>query len=298
MAIFNFDAKVVEFINWWTAEFGGKDPRNIQIGYENRDINVVPSSSNPSVNVIPKLARSSVQELQNNTSVTQTQELAFSETTTESQSSTTTHGASFSTTVTSVTQFTAEVNFKAIGSSIEQTIGVSMTGEYNYSSSLTKTTEKSRSWILTQPVVVPPFSRVTCTLLIYNAPFSVPVDLNCNVFGTLGGDFLASYTYTVISTGRTVNTSITASQMTLTSWPGKPSEIIGIAPKHGLIFKGTGTQAAVNGLYSTVKFVESPLPGHQGEKRTYYLPAQPVNEDDLISSVFSNIPIINPVSNL
>lgn len=302
MAIFDYNAKVVEFSQWYASMYGYTNLRNFKYYYNITDINAVPESSNPSVTVTPVLARTSIQELTNNTSVPQAQTVSFSETTTESQSSTTTNGAKFSTTVTSTTKFTASVKFKAIGSSIEQTLAVAMTGEYNYSSSQTKTTISSRTWTITQPVSVPPRSRVTCTLLIYDAPFAIPVNLNCNIVGTQ--PFITS-TQLVGSTHDFSTPTGTAGTppgiMYLNNWPGRPSEYIGSGRSSGssseniLKFRGKGSQTAVQGLYSTVRFDETPLPGNQGETRTYYSPIQLANQDNMIPTNSTSIPIINPV---
>nr|AAL26871.1 crystal protein NT40KD [Bacillus thuringiensis serovar dakota] len=310
MAIIDFNQKIKDFCQWQVSnEFNpGRDLRNWVISYENTNISAVPRGASggvATVNVTPVLKVASTQELYNGSSVTQSQTARFSETTQETQSSTTTEGARFSSTVTSTTKFTANVNFKAIGSGIDQTIAVAVTGEYNYSSSQTITTQRTRVWDVTQPVIVPPRTRIVATLLIYDAPFSIPIDLNCEVTGKIpinngfSQDLAgATYDYT-IGTNTRASSYTRLGMMAYYNWPGKVPEFVGYqsagrAAFATLVYRGVGLQTAVQGLYSVVKFEEFPI-GRQGETRTYYSPIQLADQNTSLAPDSNTIPIINPM---
>ncbi|PEK74087.1 ETX/MTX2 family pore-forming toxin [Bacillus toyonensis] len=305
MTIIDFQATIEEYARWHAAKFDRKNVRNVKLGYLTTNVNAAPPSSNPTVTVNPTIAKaSSVQILRNNTSVSQVQTVAFSETTTDTQSSTTTKGCKFSTTVSASSKFKVDVKFLMVNSSVEQTVGVSTTAEYNYSSSQTRTQTTSKVWTVTQPVTVPPFKQVSCSLLIYDAPYTIPIDLNCHIvsnYSSQWGKCLGTYNSTDAQ-GQTWLSAISVGN--LMSWPGKPPEFVGVVASNPnqpndrdtLVFKGIGTQSALTGLYSIVDFVEKPLPGYDGEIRTYQLPAQLVNENDIILPESTSIPIINPIT--
>lgn len=305
MTIMDFNAKVEEFARWDAARAGYTNPRNFKFGHRNLNTEAIPASST-TINTDPILAKSSIQDLFNNTSVSQTQTVTFSETTTEMQSSTTTHGAKFSTTVTTSSKFAADLKFKILGTSTEQSVSVAVTAEYNYSSSQTKSITNSRTWTVSQPVVVPPHSRVTCNLLIYDAKFSIPMYLKSDVEGTIpwsNNGYVGATCDVTGMDGKKYIMGIALGRMLTSSWPGKPPEFVGAyttpgssVVQNGLKFQGTGLQSVVNGLYSMVKFTEQPLTGHSGETRTYYSAPQLVNEDNIISTGYTNIPIINPIT--
>ncbi len=85
----------------------------------------------------------------------------------------------------SVTKGSLECSFIAAGK-VEQSVEISVTGEYNHSSTDTNTNTVEKVWELTEEVQTPPKSRIIVRLIIMRAKLQVPVKLKTYLYGTTG----------------------------------------------------------------------------------------------------------------
>nr|AQM56940.1 Cry45Aa1-like protein 3 [Bacillus thuringiensis] len=198
--------------------------------------------------------------------------ITFNETQSDSQSTTTEHGitAGVSATVKSEAGFVfAKVGFE-----------VTVSFEYNYTTSNTYTTETSRSWEDSLQITVPPGYQTTHTFIVQTGPFDKNVVLECDITGTT----TCVYRYPGNSVDR------------MTGYNGGViSEILdmqGVAnityPQFGIAhFTGSGKLTGKMGLQSYVDVVETPLSGRAGQTRKYQIP--------LTGRRGLDIPIFDPV---
>ncbi|WP_324656833.1 ETX/MTX2 family pore-forming toxin [Bacillus cereus] len=254
-----------------------------------------------SFETIPAIAVSSVQVIENNTSVAQSQTFTFSEKITDTYTNTTTHGLKVGTGIKVGAKFTSKVFMTQFEVSVEVSINL----EYNFSTTATQTHTEETTKTITQPVIAPPHTRVQATLQIYKGEFDVPVDLELTMVGDPNA--IAGYPVPYLPKPYALYHAYfnkKGSQPNQFShafiYPDALSYISNSytkLSKEKVRWKGTAiTRAAVN-MYSVVRIDETPLPGYQGESRTYYLPPVPINNSGILApnTMGDNIRIVNPV---
>ncbi|QIW21381.2 ETX/MTX2 family pore-forming toxin [Bacillus thuringiensis] len=241
---------------------------------------------------IPVQKVASVQVIENNTSLTQSQTLKFSEKAIETTTSSTTEGYKVGSGITSTSKFSYTT--KIFGSSIglEQTFTVNVNSEYNHSSTETTTQTTERLWKVTQPVSVLPYTRIVATLTIMGGEVEIPMTLNANLLGQgldteyyCGADF-SSPDYP------NAWQPFMASNLYDTSWPNKPASFAG-GNGNELILKGASITTNGPSLYSTVHFEQTPLPGYErlSEPKSWYS-----NEVVLRDGTMITIPDLDPAT--
>ncbi|HDR5278216.1 TPA: ETX/MTX2 family pore-forming toxin [Bacillus thuringiensis] len=240
--------------------------------YELTNAIAVPVTTSITANPIPKVT--SIQVLENDGEAVQNQTAKFSEKSIESVKNTTTEGYKIGAGIKSTTKFKVKVGFLVSGE-IEQSLEVSLTGEYNHSSTqeTTRTTEKL--WEITQPVTVPPYSRITATLVIMEANLKIPMTLSANLRGT---KLTSGIVYPFVgidfqTTNGSVGTDLGADGLYRYgsySQHGKPESFKSAGPNQSLNLEGHSFTAAGVGLYTIVRFEQTPLSGYSGETKTWY----------------------------
>ncbi|MCR8861030.1 ETX/MTX2 family pore-forming toxin [Bacillus sp. FSL K6-6038] len=259
--------------------------------YEIRNAIAVPKTT--SFRVTPQQKATSIQVLENNTSIPQSQTVKFSEKTIETVSNSTTEGYKIGTGVKSTTKASLQVKFPFGSGGAEQSLELSVTSEYNHSSTSTTTHTTERLWEVTQPVTVPAYSRVTATLVIMGTTFSVPMDLTANLHGTrAGGDGFCAQDYWNQKNEKWW-VLWTAGHLANGSWPNRPKSFVSVGPNSSLNLKGASMTTVGPGLYSTVKFDQTPLEGYENalESKTWYS-----NEIQLRDGQIVTVPSIDPVT--
>nr|AQM56937.1 Cry45Aa-like protein 2 [Bacillus thuringiensis] len=191
--------------------------------------------------------------------------ITFNETLTDSQSTTTEHGITAGASVTVKSE--AGLLFAKVG--VEATVSF----EYNYTNSQTKTTEVSRSWSDSLQITVPPGYVTEHSFIVQTGPFNKNVVLECDIGGT-GEIFL--------NDGRGYWVAI--SQILMEN--GVPGIRYNPNP-YTAHFTGSGKLTGKMGLQSFVNVVERPLLGRAGQVREYQIPVTGRSGLD--------IPIFDPV---
>ncbi|MCR6850466.1 ETX/MTX2 family pore-forming toxin [Bacillus sp. IBL03825] len=247
--------------------------------------------------VEPQIILTSVQVLENNTEVNQSQTLKYSEKTIDTATSTTTNGIKFIVAVKDTIQVDFSAHFSFAGKDYSAQIGAAL--EYNFSTSTANTQTTEKLWSLTQPVIVPPYSTVVATLQIYNGTASIPINLSGTVYGN--GSYNGNTNYLAQESGYKSNGSKDywigpASELANNSWPDKPENYVSSNDSdESLNYTGSTRADLTMGLFSQIKFEQRPLPGHNGETKTFYSPLILANNKRLIPSAAlgNDVPIIN-----
>lgn len=185
MTIIDIEQKAYEELKWYATRVLNAQPNSFTnpslYSYNINNADAVPDTVNFKTN--PKILLTSVQVLSNDTSIQQSQTLKFSQKCTETTTTSTTTGYRIGTSIKSTTKGKIKVGFLMAGE-IEQTVEVSLTGEYNHSTTQTTTSTHERLWEYTQPVLVPARSKVIATFYIMGGPVTVPMTLSANIAGT------------------------------------------------------------------------------------------------------------------
>ncbi|WP_170959405.1 ETX/MTX2 family pore-forming toxin [Bacillus thuringiensis] len=281
----------------WLSEARPGTVRNRTLhNYQLRDVLVVPKQTR--FNVLPQLQLSSEQHIENDTSVQQSQTLYFEEKTIDSVTTSVTHGFTASTSVTTKTSF----DFNFIFGSSNTEVAFNIEAGYNFSSTTTQTSTKERSWKIEQPVIAPPFSKVTATLLVFHGETDVPMDLSAIIQGVRipefdydppWGNTIYTANFDVLSGAGTTIAQISPIHMAHVS-SSYTNDFTNI---YNAKWNGTATSRVSSGLYSVVRLVEEPLPGHHGETRTYYSSPILANPSQIFrsDSLDNRIPINNSI---
>lgn len=175
--------------------------------------------------------------------------IAFNETLTDSQSTTTEHGITAG--VSATVKSEAGLIFAKVG------FEVTVSFQYNYTTSNTYTTETSRSWTDSVQITVPPGYVTEHTFIVQTGPFSKNVVLECDIDGYAQVWFANGYGIT-----------LGVSQVLL------ENSVPGIRWLGGYVtrFTGSGKLTGKMGLQSFVNVVERPLTGRAGQVREYQIP--------------------------
>ncbi|WP_277999128.1 phosphatidylinositol-specific phospholipase C domain-containing protein [Bacillus cereus group sp. BfR-BA-01349] len=225
--------------------------------------------------VIPNLTNTVINTITNDTNVEQSVSTKLSTKTVETTSITTTEGYKVGSSIKNTLTFKAGGIFSIGG--VEHSFEVSVSGEYNHSSSETKTNTKEKLWEYTAPIKVPPQTKVEGKIQIYSGSIPVPVTLKSTVWG-LGQspngqlkNALTSLYYKDNRGKEWVDTYQVALLYTLRGeWSGYKPIYVG-SDGSGVKLQGKATVDIDLGLYAVVTFKEEPLPGNQNMKngRTY-----------------------------
>ncbi|QWH75489.1 aerolysin family beta-barrel pore-forming toxin (plasmid) [Bacillus mycoides] len=221
------------------------------------------------------LLRSSVQILENNSSIPQTKSLNLTDTTTDTSSTAVTKGVKTTTGIKGGLKFSVKLGVLSAETSVE----VSLSVEANFSTTTTKTTTKTTTWTANDPITAPPRTRIKATHLIYGGKFTVPLTLNADITGdpnaydeylTVSGPYL-------IAAGK-YNNEIGA--IPISNMSGKMDNRYRSTDQHGkIVWVGDAITEVDYGLYSTVRIDETPIYANEGESRTYYLPPKYINSN-------------------
>ncbi|MDZ3952447.1 phosphatidylinositol-specific phospholipase C domain-containing protein [Bacillus thuringiensis] len=226
-------------------------------------------------NVIPDLSNTVINTITNDTNIEQSMSTKLSTKTIETTSFTTTEGYKVGTSIKNTLEFKAGGLFSIGG--VEHKFEVSVSGEYNHSSSETTTNTTEKLWEYTAPIKVPPNTKVEGKIQIYSGAIPVPVTLKSTVLG-LGQspngklkNALTSLWYKDKAGKEWVDTYQTSHLYTLRGeWSGYKPIYVG-SDGNGVKLQGKGTVDLDLGLYAVVTFKEEPLPGNQlmEKGRTY-----------------------------
>lgn len=243
--------------------------------YTLSNVEVIPTETS-FVNDDVKMLLSSTTVLENNSSIEQSRTENFSTNHEETYTYSTTEGYKIGAGIKSTTKAKVKVDFLMAGSELEQSLELSFTSEYNHSSTETTSTKESRSWGISQPIKVPPYSKIICTQYIMGGTVNVPVKLNATLRGNhyipMASDtHLAGIQYTPVGAGYKV-LSVMAANYLENDWPGKPSGVFNpSSTPHAIDLVGVGKNIITAGYYSYVKFEELPLDGKSSKaSKVYY----------------------------
>nr|AQM56936.1 Cry45Aa-like protein 1 [Bacillus thuringiensis] len=176
--------------------------------------------------------------------------VGYTETLTDSQSTTTEHGVTAGASVT----VKSEAGFLFAKVGVEATVSF----EYNYTTSKTYTTEISRSWTDSVTITVPPGYQTTHTFIVQTGPFDKNVVLECDIDG-----------YTMCYYRENGITKYVNHSMARILHEMGYTDSTHIYVAH---FIGSGKLEGKMGLQSYVNVVETPLPGRAGQTREYQIP--------------------------
>ncbi|TKH16338.1 pesticidal protein [Bacillus wiedmannii] len=268
MAITDVEKSAIDFMRWHSVAKMNGIPNtwyNERIHpYEVNNPIAVPKST--SFKTVPFPKATAVQILENNTGVQQSQTVKFSEKVSETTSSSTTEGYKVSAGIKSTTKLSFKMSFIASGG-IEQTVEVSTNAEYNHSSTTTTSSTVEKTWEVTQPVIVPANSRVTATLIIMGGEVKVPIKLSANITGSNTSYHFCSHAFARYNA---VNLGAYYRSGHLMGLPNRPASFKSIGPNYSLNVEGASTTVVSPGLYTTVRFDQTPLSGYSGETKTWY----------------------------
>ncbi|WP_242319026.1 ETX/MTX2 family pore-forming toxin [Bacillus cereus group sp. BfR-BA-01349] len=232
--------------------------------------------SKTTIKVTPALANTAIQVLRNGTEFPQTQTVKFSEKKTLTTKTTTTEGIKNTQSTKIGTKFSMGFKLEWLTGGFDYSTEVTSTGEYNFTTATEHTTSNESLWEVTQPVTVPPNSKVTAVLYIYETSFNVDFDLEAKIRGTKTSPIPTYYEYFSVkykrkSDNRNVTVWFDAANLYDTKWPGKPSSFVGreVGGYYPLYFKGKGASTVRAGLYTEVEFRQEPLSGSSGEKKIW-----------------------------
>ncbi|ARX70227.1 ETX/MTX2 family pore-forming toxin Cry64Ca [Bacillus thuringiensis] len=275
MAIHDVGTDLLEFAKWYATTNYNANPntfRNPQI-FESvvGESEIIPK--NDTFETIPKLTTVVTDVIINDTSVPQSITPKIMQKTSETITTTTTQGFKVGSEIKYTN--TMKVNLLLVGG-VSNSIAVSISAEYNYSSSETETNITEKAWEYNRPVLVLPRTKVTATLSIYSGSFTIPVTLK----STISGNHISNsgYGYALSSIGYTDYNNRSWTDIYRTNflydyrneWPGRKPIYVG-RDNIGVKVEGESRVDAELGLYSIVTFKEEPLPGNNliGNGRTY-----------------------------
>ncbi|PEM46675.1 ETX/MTX2 family pore-forming toxin [Bacillus toyonensis] len=291
MAITDIESAAKDYMNWALPHYSGYSPTSYKFyPYTISNVSAVPAQT--AFETAPVQKAASVQVVTNNTSLTQSQTLKFSEKLIESTTGSTTEGYKIGSGITSTSKFSYNVKIFAANIGFDQTFTVTTTGEYNHSSTETTTKTTEKLWELTQPVSVPPYTQIVATLLILGADLQIPMTLNAFLLGNgteIGSEnlYCSAYYYNPNYTLQPYY----AGNMANRSWPNRPDCFYqGV---YSLQLQGASTTSHGPGLYATVLFEQTPLPGFEtfSESKTWYS-----NEVLLRDGSIITIPDLDPAT--
>jgi len=265
MTIVDIEQKAYEELKWYATRKFKVQPNSFKnpslYSWNSKNVDAVPDIVNIRSN--PKILLTSVQVLSNDTSIQQSQTLKFSQKCTETTTTSTTTGYKIGTSIKSTTKGKIKVGFLIAGE-IEQSVEVSLTGEYNHSTTKTTTSTHEELWEYTQPVLVPARSKVIATFYIMGGPVTIPMTLSANIAGTgvspKGSPYHLSKIY-FKEQNFSNNSSLSARASVLynPNWPGYSPVFTGVGENYSLNVEGASVSANTVGLYSYVEFKEYPL---------------------------------------
>ncbi|MGE7112299.1 ETX/MTX2 family pore-forming toxin [Lysinibacillus sp. NPDC047702] len=265
MTIVDIEQKAYEELKWYATRKFKVQPNSFKnpslYSWNIKNVDAVPDIVNIRSN--PKILLTSVQVLSNDTSIQQSQTIKFSQKCTETTTTSTTTGYKIGTSIKSTTKGKIKVGFLIAGE-IEQSVEVSLTGEYNHSTTKTTTSTHEELWEYTQPVLVPARSKVIATFYIMGGPVTIPMTLSANISGTgvspKGSPYHLSKIY-FKEQNFSNNSSLSARASVLynPNWSGYSPVFTGVGENYSLNVEGASVSANTVGLYSYVEFKEYPL---------------------------------------
>lgn len=252
-AIPNLDAIFKQYGDEWCRARGGKCDRMnvVQKGYEDRALKVsdqhIQYYDSADSQIEPQTG--SVQTMDNDTSVSQTQTVNLSKTTSSS--------------------FTWQLQegFE-LGMSAEFAVGVppiasaktTISTKLSFSSTQSKTESESRTWQISQPIAVPPRTSVTATLLIDEQRFSQPFHAVCTLSG-----YVCSNSPDRVD-GHYFWFHSIASILSRFPQPG-----FTVLPGGNVLYSGDGMFEGLMGVRNRVSITEKPLDHTADGVKTYVL---------------------------
>ena len=295
MTIVDIEQKAYEELKWYAIRELNAQPNSFTnpslYSYNINNADAVPDIVNFKSN--PQILLTSVQVLSNDTSIQQSQTLKFSQKCTETTTTSTTTGYKIGTSIKSTTKGKIKVGFLMAGE-IEQTVEVSLTGEYNHSTTQTTTSSHEELWEYTQPVLVPARSKVIATMYIMGGPVTVPMTLSANIAGTGVSPKGSPYSFSKIyfkKQNSSANSSLSARASVLYNpkWPGYSPVFTGVGENYSLNVEGASISSNTVSLYSYVEFKEYPL-----STDTANLVAVPMREYYSTPILRDGTPALNP----
>ncbi|HDR5276894.1 TPA: ETX/MTX2 family pore-forming toxin [Bacillus thuringiensis] len=293
--ITNIEQSTINYMKWYAINYLNAEPTTFFTEgiypYEVQNISINPKLNNFFVNTFPK--EEYFQVIENNTDTNQLQNIKFSEKSIETITNTTTLGYTLYKGIKLSTTFNILVNFMISGS-IEQSLEIPFNSEFKcYSTETTKKTF-NKLWEFTQPVIVPPHTRITATLIIMGATIKIPTQLSANINGAHmynnKENWFSSISFRQFN-GSKVKTLFAASNLSQNSWPKKPSIFASPGPHGSLNLRGESIITVEPGLYTVAKFVESPLDGFSNERKTWYTDKVILRDGRMIQ-----LPNLNPLT--
>jgi hypothetical protein len=271
--------------------------------YQTQNLNVIPRERDFFVDEAI-LDRSATQLITNNSSVPQLQTVNFNETTTDTTSTSVTHGAKTGLTLGYEASFGVNVGIL----SASQKFSIQVNAEYNFSTTTTQTRTVARGWNVTQQITTPPHSKIVATLEIYKVDFDIPIDLSMDIIGHINPNWGP--------TPQVYFGHVRSSPSSTGSWAVAPRQLVLVDPSSyrpmtddcsdnwhincaNANWRGSATTRVEQGIIAITRIDEIPLSGYPGETRTYYLPPTFANPNQILTpgSLGNEIQIINPTPN-
>ncbi|ARX70226.1 ETX/MTX2 family pore-forming toxin Cry64Ba [Bacillus thuringiensis] len=276
MAIYDIAADLFDLTRWYAEQNYNANPTTFRGAkvYDRivSDVQSIPEKVD--FNLIPGLAYTVKNEIVNDTNTEQSMSTKLMHTLIESNSVTTTKGYKIGSSIKNTFSVNIEGSFFVGGGSTEHSIEVSVSGEYNHSSSETKTNTSQKTWEYNSPILVPAKTKVTATLDIYAGPVVVPVTLKSTVTGTgIVNNFpnvLTSLSYIDRNNKLWTDSLPTALLYDYRNqWPGSQSIYVG-KNGGGVQVEGKAEIQLELGLYSIATFDSQPLSGNTTGKEAVY----------------------------
>lgn len=299
MEITDIVLKIYDFIEWDYVTNQDGIPYTLFVKaiyeYELNDTVTIPETKVFQTTPIPIASALTITE--NRSSQTQLHTIKFSEKKMESVTNTTVHGFKIGGAIKVGAKGTVTANFLVSGGTAEANVELSLTGEYNYSSTTANVNQTEKTWEITENVSVASHTSLTSQLIIMQADIRVPMILNSNLIGKRYYDDYAnmffSYIFQSKTSGRTEMIS-PASRLANQSWPGKPIVFKSGGSNGSLNLSGFGYSDLYKGLYAFIRYTETPLdryssPGKTWDSNLIHL------RDGQILNVYDNRGIVKPV---
>lgn len=283
MSIIDFSKKAYEFIDWHANTQNPHKPKNhdhIIYPYAYDAYSEVQQKTFHIGNPTPLAGAFRV--IENNSDVQQKQTVKFSEKTVNTITHTTVNGYKVGDGIKSTTKASLECSFIAAGK-LEQSVEISVTGEYNHSSTDTNTNTVEKVWELTEEVQAPPKSRIVARLVIMRAKLQVPVKLTTYLYGTTRKEeynfpALVGYDYDASRNYYPNWWDFAGYSLGAANWPGKPESFSYKEGDPSLIITGEGITTVDLGLYVTTRYDQFPI-----SSPNYYEVSSDSNLDPLFS---------------